>query len=150
MRSGRHARRHAALFLLDRQAVRAEMEVHALGQLVLPIEMIGDRGEDDRQRADDQVKNNVASHTRHQIAPDYPSDMLFGRLSPRGVSRVLDFPIDPAAARAAAAAARFIPGTPNQDFVMCAKPPRGLDRQRGAATRLHHYGSDHRQNSKPF
>ena len=76
------------LFLLDQQAVRAEFEAHASGQLVLLIDMIGDRGEDNRQHTDDQVINIVASHARPQIAPN---DLLFDSLSPRGVSGSLDF-----------------------------------------------------------
>jgi hypothetical protein len=85
----------AALFLFDRQALRAEIEARTLGQPMLLIELIADRGEHDSQHADDQVKNIVASHARPQIAP---SDLLAGSLSLRTVSRAPDFPIDPVAA----------------------------------------------------
>jgi len=53
------------------------MEVHAPRQLVLPIKMIGDRGEDDRQHSDNRVKNIIPSHACPQITP---RDLIVGQV----------------------------------------------------------------------
>jgi hypothetical protein len=43
------------LFLLDRHAVGAEIDAHALGLLAVLIELIAQDGDNDDQRADDEV-----------------------------------------------------------------------------------------------
>src|ERR1043166_8484998 len=53
----------ASLFLLDRQPLRADVDVHPFGRrLVLPIELIAERGDGDHQGANDKVKDVGASH----------------------------------------------------------------------------------------
>jgi hypothetical protein len=48
------------LFLLDRKAARAEVDVDALGLLLVLIELIAQHGDHHDQRADDEIENVAA------------------------------------------------------------------------------------------
>jgi hypothetical protein len=45
------------LFLLDRKATRAEVDVDALGLLLVLIELIAEHGDHHDQRPDDEIEN---------------------------------------------------------------------------------------------
>ena len=57
-----------ALFLLDRQAVGADIDTHTLGLLAILIELITHHGDNDHQRADDEVDDIAATHGPISIA----------------------------------------------------------------------------------
>jgi hypothetical protein len=48
------------LFLLDQQALGADVDTHALGLLAVLIEFVAQDGDDDHQRADDEVDDIAA------------------------------------------------------------------------------------------
>jgi hypothetical protein len=58
---GAHLRMTVRLFLLDRHAVGAEIDAHALGLLAILIELIAEDDDDD-QRAGDEVDDIIATH----------------------------------------------------------------------------------------
>lgn len=59
------AKLDCSLFLLDRQPLRANVDVHAFGRrLARLIELVAERRDCDDQRADDEVEDIVASYCR--------------------------------------------------------------------------------------
>jgi hypothetical protein len=59
------AKLDCSLFLLDRQPLRADVDVLAFGRrLARLIELVAERRDCDHQRADDEVEDIVASHCR--------------------------------------------------------------------------------------
>ena len=54
-----------ALFLLDRQPLWADVDVDALGRLLVGlIEFVTEHGDRNHERADDEIEDIVASHCR--------------------------------------------------------------------------------------
>jgi hypothetical protein len=64
-----------ALISLNREAARAEFDVHAFGLMAVLIKLVTQYGDGDRKRADDKIKHVGASHGR------FPSTQSFSRYS---------------------------------------------------------------------
>jgi hypothetical protein len=56
-----------ALFPLDRQATRPDVDVDALWLLVILIELVAQHGDSDRKRAENEIKYVVAGHGRFPL-----------------------------------------------------------------------------------
>ena len=52
----------SSLFILDRQAAGADIDVQALGLVTILIKLVANHGDHDHQRADNQIKQIVACH----------------------------------------------------------------------------------------
>src|ERR1051326_2253885 len=53
---------YGTLFLLDRDALLADVDVDAAGLLALLLELIAEHDDGDDQRAEDQVEDAIAGH----------------------------------------------------------------------------------------
>jgi len=68
-----------ALISLNREAARAEFDVHAFGLMAVLIKLVTQYGDGDRKRADDKIKHVGASHG--QISLDAIVFSLLGKSS---------------------------------------------------------------------